>query len=141
MNFILSILICGTKYVMYLLAKTVVMKRNEQYEQNKSAKVGEMIVCPICGKSFKKKQHAQAFCSAKHKNRFWNNKGDRHSNLNYHQVYNMRYPKDYIIDRLPEEPKRFYGKASEEWVEVFKDWDNNGKLTSKDYARMQDDDI
>ena len=68
------------------------MKRKEQYRLNKSAKVGEMITCPICGESFRKKQYSQAFCCTEHKDKFWNAKGDRHSNPNYHHEYNIRHP-------------------------------------------------
>lgn len=52
------------------------------YEKNKAAKVGEMITCPVCGEQFKKKQYAQAFCSRKCKDDYWNNLGDRHTKHN-----------------------------------------------------------
>lgn len=46
------------------------------YKVAKAAKVGTMIVCPVCGKSFKKKSYQQAFCSNKGrgncKDTYWN---------------------------------------------------------------------
>lgn len=44
----------------------------KQYEHNKLAKVGETIICPICGKTFVKKQYSQAFCSLSCKDKFHN---------------------------------------------------------------------
>lgn len=41
---------------------------NGQYELNKKAKVGDTIVCPSCGRQFKKKSYQQAFCSNKGRN-------------------------------------------------------------------------
>ena len=35
------------------------------YNAAKSAQVGSTIICPICGKQFKKKSYQQAFCSNK----------------------------------------------------------------------------
>lgn len=40
----------------------------DQYESNKKAKVGDTIVCPSCGKPFKKKSYQQAFCRNKGRN-------------------------------------------------------------------------
>ena len=65
---------------------------NKKYKENKSAKVGTEIVCPICGKSFIKKQYSQAFCCGKCKDNFWNKKGDRHADPNYHSKYNAAHP-------------------------------------------------
>ena len=54
-------------------------KYTDVYNANKSAKVGETITCPICGKTFVKKQYSQAFDSLKCKNTYWDEtKGDRH---------------------------------------------------------------
>lgn len=53
-------------------------KRKEQYAENKAAKVGETITCPICGMGFTKRQYSQAFCCSECKDAFWNAKGDRH---------------------------------------------------------------
>ena len=39
-----------------------------QYQLNKQAKVGTTIICPSCGRSFKKRSYQQAFCSNKGKN-------------------------------------------------------------------------
>lgn len=51
------------------------MNKEEQYKKNKSAKVGETIVCPTCGTEFVKKQYSQAFCCGKCKDAYWT--GDR----------------------------------------------------------------
>ena len=48
------------------------------YKDNKEAKVHSKIECPICHKVFEKIQYSQAFCSGHCKDKFWNNKGDRH---------------------------------------------------------------
>ncbi len=42
------------------------------YKTNKSAKVGNIIICPICGEKFVKKQYSQAFCSLQCKDTYWN---------------------------------------------------------------------
>ena len=34
------------------------MDRNQQYKANKEAKVGETIICPVCGRAFVKKQYS-----------------------------------------------------------------------------------
>jgi hypothetical protein len=46
----------------------------EHYLDNKTAKVGETIICAEnrCKKKFVKKSYQQAFCCTKHKNQFWN---------------------------------------------------------------------
>ena len=71
------------------------MKRKEQYNSNKAAKVGETIVCPVCGSTFVKKSYQQAFCCGKCKDAYWNKKGDRHKNPNYHSEYNRAHPERY----------------------------------------------
>jgi len=65
--------------------------KNEIYLINKAAKVGDNIVCPICGNEFKKKSYQQAFCSSDCKNEYWNLKGDRHKK-GYYRKYNMAHP-------------------------------------------------
>lgn len=67
------------------------MKRKEQYTLNKLAKVGDEIVCPICGEHFIKKQWQQAFDDGKCKDAYWNAKKDRHKKGYYHK-YNMAHP-------------------------------------------------
>ncbi len=66
--------------------------RRQQYDANKAAKVGETIICPICGKSFEKKQWQQAFCCNDCKNKYWNAKRDRHRN-GYYEEYDLKHPK------------------------------------------------
>lgn len=68
-------------------------KRKIQYEANKKAKVGEEIICPICGEHFIKKQYTQAFDSVSCKDAYWNGKKDRHRDGNYYyHEYNMKHP-------------------------------------------------
>ena len=67
------------------------MGKEQQYKANKSAKVGESIVCPVCGEVFTKKQYSQAFCCGECKDKFWNKKGDRHKS-GYYQKYDQQHP-------------------------------------------------
>lgn len=66
-------------------------KSNAIYAENKAAKVGTELVCPTCGKTFTKKQWAQAFCCNDCKNKYWNAKGDRHSK-DYYEKYDLEHP-------------------------------------------------
>jgi uncharacterized Zn finger protein (UPF0148 family) len=66
-------------------------KTNARYEENKAAKVGMELICPVCGSRFTKKQWAQAFCCTKCKDTFWNNKGDRHRE-GYYEDYDLSHP-------------------------------------------------
>lgn len=52
---------------------------NRVYRDNKAAKVGADIICPVCGKIFQKRQYSQAFCSGACKDAFHNAQGDRHN--------------------------------------------------------------
>lgn len=53
------------------------------YRNNKAAKVGELIECPVCHTKFKKKQYSQAFCCLHCKDMFHNQvDGDRHKYSN-----------------------------------------------------------
>jgi len=52
-------------------AKTVAMYR-QRYEQNKLAKIGEIITCPICGQKELKRTYHHCFCSTRHKDKYWN---------------------------------------------------------------------
>ena len=61
------------------------------YRTNKDIKVGNYIICPICGKKVIKTHYAQAFCSNECKNTYWNKKGDRHKKGYYHK-YNKEHP-------------------------------------------------
>jgi hypothetical protein len=64
---------------------------NARYAENKAAKVGTELICPICGKTFTKKQWAQTFCCTSCKDRFWNRKGDRHRE-GYYEDYDLQHP-------------------------------------------------
>lgn len=66
-------------------------KRKLQYESNKNARVGEEIICPICGTKFVKLQYSQAFCCSRCKDAYWNAKGDRHS-IGYYEKYDNKHP-------------------------------------------------
>lgn len=52
------------------------MRMRERYKINKSAKVGDKLVCPSCGTEFVKTNYQQAFCKSKSKtvckDKFWN---------------------------------------------------------------------
>lgn len=49
------------------------------YKQNKAAKCGTEIECPVCHRKFIKRQYSQAFCSTKCKDKFHNHHNpDRH---------------------------------------------------------------
>lgn len=78
------------------------VNRFARYKMNKNAKCGEMIICPICGKEFKKKQYSQAFCCSTCKDKYHNDMGDRHYD-GYYDLYNARHPHRLeYIDRLME---------------------------------------
>ena len=70
-------------------------KKKEIYLANKAKKVGDVCICPICGAEFVKKQWQQAFCRRECKEKFWNEKGDRHRDKNYYHNYNMKHPERY----------------------------------------------
>ena len=71
-------------------------KQKVMYDNNKSAKCGETLKCPVCGSDFVKRQWQQAFCSGKCKERYWNTKGDRHKDPRYYSKYNMKHPERYL---------------------------------------------
>jgi hypothetical protein len=52
------------------------MKIREIYSINKSARVGEICICPSCGTKFVKTNYHQAFCKSKTgtkcKDKYWN---------------------------------------------------------------------
>lgn len=64
----------------------------KNYKLNKTLKVGDELTCPICKTKFIKKQWQQAFCCGTCKDKFWNDKSDRHKDPNYHHNYNMKHP-------------------------------------------------
>lgn len=64
-------------------------KKNNRYNINKAASIGEEIVCPSCGKHFIKKSYQQAFCQKECKDRYWNNK---RKNNGYFRTYNIEHP-------------------------------------------------
>ena len=58
------------------------------YKDNKKAKVGNLIECPVCHKKFKKIQYSQAFCCGHCKDKFHNrHDGDRHKYVNSYDDY------------------------------------------------------
>ena len=74
--------------------KASISKREQNcYSQNKEAKIGDTIKCPICGNVFIKKQYSQTFCCKDCKNAYWNSsKPDRHKDKNYQHNYNKAHP-------------------------------------------------
>jgi ribosomal protein L37AE/L43A len=74
--------------------KTSIGKQEQnRYLQNKEAKTGETIKCPICGEVFIKKQYSQAFCCKECKGYYRNAaKPDRHKDKNYNHKYNQSHP-------------------------------------------------
>lgn len=65
------------------------MKNIGLYKENKKAKVGTIIECPICHTKFKKIQYSQAFCCTRCKDKFHNGIcSDRHKDINYYEHYN-----------------------------------------------------
>ncbi len=86
---------------------------NKLYTYNKNAKVGTTLICPICGETFSKRQYAQAFCSSKCKDKYWNKNSDRHSK-GYYTKYNKEHPerlnrgftKGYVNGNVSDGPKR-----------------------------------
>lgn len=68
-----------------------ITKRQKAYLTNKTAKVGDMITCPVCGEVFKKRQYSQAFCCRTCKDSYWNNKKDRHR-AGYYADYDRMHP-------------------------------------------------
>lgn len=65
-------------------------KKNRQREENKAAKVGSEIPCANCGNPYRKKSYQQVFCGPQCKERYWNEKGDRHKDPNYYDKYNRK---------------------------------------------------
>ena len=92
-------------------------KRHDIYLENKKKKVGETCVCPICLEKFVKRQYSQAFCCGQCKDKYWNAKGDRHSNPNYHREYNMMHPERLERVGIYEEDGRFghYDEDGDFW--------------------------
>lgn len=60
------------------------------YQENKKAKTGTEIECPVCHKKFRKKQYSQAFCCRSCKDKFHNMQGDRHADPDYYKEYNQK---------------------------------------------------
>ncbi|MBR4591132.1 MAG: hypothetical protein IKO36_10800 [Bacteroidaceae bacterium] len=82
--------------------------RKKMYDRNKSAKCGEQLNCPVCNSIFIKRQWQQAFCCNECKNKYWNLKGDRHSNSNYYTEYNKKHPERYLGFGVTRAEKDFY---------------------------------
>ena len=92
-----------------------ITKRKELYLINKSNKVGDNCICPICKSGFIKKQYSQAFCCNECKVKYHNDKqvGKRND---YYRKYNMKYPERYDrigIDLEFEKWKNEYYKYSD----------------------------
>ena len=64
-------------------------QRNKKYNDNKAAKVGQEIVCPVCGKHFIKRSYQQAFCCGLCKDKYHN---QRRKDNGYFRRYNIEHP-------------------------------------------------
>ena len=58
---------------------------------NRSAKTNTILSCAFCGRPFRKIQYSQVFCCTLCKDRYHNQKGDRHR-PNYYSDYNRLHP-------------------------------------------------
>ena len=105
-------------------------KNGKAYEQNKAAKVGETIKCACCGKKFVKKQYSQAFCCGKCKDKYWNRKGDRHTNPNYYRNYNAEHPErlEFVRERWLEKTIPGLGWAAREEREAMREYMQNERF-------------
>ena len=66
------------------------MKKNaKRYDINKQAKVGEEIICPVCGSHFVKRSYQQAFCCILCKDKYNN---QRRKDNGYFKRYNLAHP-------------------------------------------------
>ena len=72
------------------------------YRDNKSAKVGKEIECPVCHTKLIKKHYQQAFCCNECKNKFWNR--TRKSN-GYFKKYNAEHPER--LERIGINPEMY----------------------------------
>ena len=68
-----------------------ITKRKERYNTNKTSKIGDECICPICSTKFTKKHYAQAFCCGKCKDAYWNAKKDR-PRAGYYEEYDNKHP-------------------------------------------------
>lgn len=69
------------------------------YKNNKRAKVGDMMECPVCHTKFIKKQYSQAFCCIHCKDKFHNkHDGDRHSVYKYREYYVPNSVREQAVD-------------------------------------------
>lgn len=64
-------------YAKRISREKTIARYKTRYDANKKAKVGELIVCPVCSKKFTKKSYQQVFCGIgkiKHKckDTYWN---------------------------------------------------------------------
>lgn len=105
--------------------KISISKREQNlYLQNKEAKTGETIKCPICGEVFVKKQYSQAFCCKECKNAYWNiSKPDRHKDKNYQCNYNKEHP-----ERLDRGFTKGYNNGNVSDGIKKRDWKKMGQL-------------
>lgn len=47
-------------------------RMKSQYELNKKAKVGSIILCPFCFNKVNKTSYQKQFCNSRHKDQYWN---------------------------------------------------------------------
>lgn len=80
------------------------MRLKERYKINKTAKVGEELVCPSCCETFIKESYQQAFCKTKPKtkckDRYWNTvTPTKRNNTTRISPANRRYYENHIENR------------------------------------------
>ena len=77
-------------------------KLKQDYNNNKSSKIGTKLICPSCGTLFIKEHYQQVFCKSKPKtvckDYYWNNvTPTKRNNITRISPANARYLNDVII--------------------------------------------
>ena len=92
-------------------------KKLKRYEVNKSASVGEDIICPSCGTHFIKKSYQQVFCSTKCKDNYWNQK---RKNNGYFTKYNIEHSErlERVGINTEYDPIECIGDESESFAQI-----------------------
>lgn len=68
------------------------MSANDTYKANKAAKCGSLIVCPVCGTEFVKRQYSQSFCCGGCKDKYHNGRKPNRHKKGYYSRYNAQHP-------------------------------------------------
>lgn len=102
----------------------------EKYQKAKSAKVGEVVICPSCGTQFIKESYQQAFCKSKRgtvcKDKYWNTVIPTKRNNTTRISPANRWYKENVID-----PMREYRNEMEDYDPGDSEyWDNSDNFHS-----------